>query len=116
MQEYGKGFPKSVGVSPDAYIQMAIQTTYRRMAGKFGLTYEASRTRRVREGRTETVRSVSQEMTDFIRAYMDPNVDDLARMKLMRIASDRHTVSLFSSLAPNETSPPLLGRTCTGRR
>ena len=51
---YGKGFIKKCGVSPDAYVQMAMQIAYRRDAGKFGLTYESSMTRLFRLGRTET--------------------------------------------------------------
>lgn len=51
---YGKGFMKKCSVSPDAYIQMALQLAYYRDAGRFSLTYEASMTRLFREGRTET--------------------------------------------------------------
>ena len=42
---YGKGFVKQCKLSPDAYIQMALQLAYYRDAGKFCLTYEASMTR-----------------------------------------------------------------------
>ena len=38
--------------------------------GKFCLTYEASMTRLFREGRTETVRSCTQESCAFVRAMM----------------------------------------------
>ena len=41
--------------------------------GKFCLTYEASMTRLFREGRTETVRPVSVQSADFVRAMCDPN-------------------------------------------
>jgi len=55
--EYGKGFMKQCRISPDAFIQIALQLAYFRDVGKFCLTYEASMTRLFREGRTETVRS-----------------------------------------------------------
>lgn len=42
---YGKGFMKQCHISPDAYLQMALQLAYYRDAGKFSLTYEASMTR-----------------------------------------------------------------------
>src|SRR5687768_13455371 len=59
--EYGKGFIKKCRISPDAYLQMALQLAYYRDAGNLCLTYEASMTRLFREGRTETVRPVTIE-------------------------------------------------------
>lgn len=54
-------------VSPDAYIQCALQLAYFKDAGKFALTYEASMTRMYLLGRTETVRSLTNELAAFIR-------------------------------------------------
>lgn len=68
---YGKGFMKACRVSPDAYIQMALQLAYFRDAGRFCLTYEASMTRLFREGRTETVRSCTLESSAWVRSMLD---------------------------------------------
>lgn len=67
------GFMKSCRVSPDAFIQLLLQLSYYRDAGRFCLTYEASMTRLFREGRTETVRSCTVESTAWVRAMEDPN-------------------------------------------
>jgi len=83
--EYGKGFVKKLKISPDAFMQMALQLTYFKVfwgkffliknvfqnQNKFSLTYEASMTRLYREGRTETVRSCTVESCDFVRAMLD---------------------------------------------
>jgi hypothetical protein len=69
--EYGKGFIKKLRISPDAFLQMALQFTYYRNQGYFSLTYEASMTRLFREGRTETVRSCTKESSDFVQAMLD---------------------------------------------
>ena len=63
---YGKAFIKTARVSPDAYIQTAFQLAYYRLHNKFPLTYEASMTRLYNNGRTETVRSLTQEVADFV--------------------------------------------------
>lgn len=68
---YGKGFMKISRMSPDAYIQMALQLAYYRDAGKFNLTYEASMTRLFREGRTETVRPCTIESSKWVEAMED---------------------------------------------
>ena len=74
---FGKGFMKQCKLSPDAYIQMALQLAYFRDAGKFCLTYEASMTRLFREGRTETVRSCTMESAAFARSMDDPDISVL---------------------------------------
>ena len=66
--DYGKGFVKKCKCSPDGYIQLALQLAYYRDIGKFHLTYEASMTRLYREGRTETVRSCTQDTCNFVLA------------------------------------------------
>ncbi|KAK9738042.1 Carnitine O-palmitoyltransferase N-terminus [Popillia japonica] len=90
---YGKGFMKKCRISPDAYIQMALQLAYFRDAGKFSLTYEASMTRLFREGRTETVRPCTIESSAWVRAMEDKGatVDD--KIKLLRIACEQHQKS-----------------------
>jgi hypothetical protein len=59
---FGKGFMKKARISPDAFFQLAMQLAYKRDSqGKRALTYEASVTRLFAQGRTETVRSLSNE-------------------------------------------------------
>uniref|UniRef100_A0A8C1J5C2 carnitine O-palmitoyltransferase n=1 Tax=Cyprinus carpio TaxID=7962 RepID=A0A8C1J5C2_CYPCA len=68
IQDFGKGAIKKCKISPDAFIQIALQLAYYRNRGSFTLTYEASMTRLFREGRTETVRSCTSESCTFVRA------------------------------------------------
>lgn len=42
---YGKGFPKKQRMSPDGYIQMAMQLAYYRMHKTIPKTYEPSTSR-----------------------------------------------------------------------
>ncbi|XP_032591362.1 carnitine O-palmitoyltransferase 1, liver isoform isoform X2 [Drosophila grimshawi] len=89
-REYGKGFMKKCRLSPDAYIQMALQLAYYRDAGRFSLTYEASMTRLFREGRTETVRPCTIESAAWVKAMMDPSTTNDDRVQLLKDACDRH--------------------------
>src|SRR5690349_21136312 len=87
---FGKGFIKTCKLSPDAYIQMALQLAYYRDYGKFSLTYEASMTRLFRDGRTETVRPCTIESSAWVNSMEDPNFSTDERVKLLRKACDRH--------------------------
>ncbi|XP_053707206.1 carnitine O-palmitoyltransferase 1, liver isoform isoform X2 [Synchiropus splendidus] len=88
-REFGKGRIKKLRVSPDAFIQITLQLAYFRDRGGFCLTYEASMTRLFREGRTETVRSCSNESCAFVKALEAGESEDTCR-RLFRVASERH--------------------------
>uniref|UniRef100_A0A1B6CIN1 carnitine O-palmitoyltransferase n=1 Tax=Clastoptera arizonana TaxID=38151 RepID=A0A1B6CIN1_9HEMI len=87
---YGKGFMKECRVSPDAYIQMALQLAYFRDAGKFSLTYEASMTRLFREGRTETVRPCTIESSAWVKSMQDKAMSVEKRIELLQKACNQH--------------------------
>lgn len=87
---YGKGFMKDCRISPDAFIQMALQLAYYRDAGRFSLTYEASMTRLFREGRTETVRPCTIESAAWVRAMVGNTASVEERVRLLQIACRVH--------------------------
>ncbi|CAI8037065.1 Carnitine O-palmitoyltransferase 1, liver isoform [Geodia barretti] len=90
---FGKGVIKRMGISPDGFIQMALQLAYYKdTGGSFCLTYEASMTMLFLEGRTETVRPVTVESTTFIRAMCNPDSDDKERKQLLQKAVDKHSL------------------------
>ncbi|XP_068438672.1 carnitine O-palmitoyltransferase 1, liver isoform-like isoform X2 [Clinocottus analis] len=88
-EEFGKGKIKRCRVSPDAFIQMALQLAHYRDQGKFCLTYEACMTRLFKEGRTETVRSCTNESSAFVRALEGGEAADVCR-RLFQEASEKH--------------------------
>uniref|UniRef100_A0A672JQN1 carnitine O-palmitoyltransferase n=1 Tax=Salarias fasciatus TaxID=181472 RepID=A0A672JQN1_SALFA len=88
-RDFGKGKVKKCRASPDAFIQMVLQLAYYRTRKTFCLTYEASMTRLFREGRTETVRSCSNESSAFVRALEGGETADVCR-RLFRAASEKH--------------------------
>lgn len=87
---YGKGFIKLAKISPDAYVQIALQVAYMKEANTFALTYESSMTRLFRNGRTETVRPVSMESRKFVETFFDPSVPKSEKIKLLQKAGEVH--------------------------
>lgn len=87
---YGKGFIKTCKVSPDAYIQAALQLAYYKENGEFALTYESSMTRLYLLGRTETVRSLTNECADFVKAMVNKGSSTEEKIALLTRACQVH--------------------------
>lgn len=78
MKNSGKSFNCSplkfrrVGkISPDAYLQMALQLAFYRMHGTWTATYETASTRQFKLGRTETIRTCSVDVVRFLTTVSD---------------------------------------------
>lgn len=82
---------KKARISPDAFFQLAMQLAYKRDSnGKRALTYEASVTRLFAQGRTETVRSLSNESAAFVDAMLDPSTTPADRVAKLKAAAEQH--------------------------
>jgi carnitine O-acetyltransferase len=90
-QAYGKGLIKKFKCSPDAYVQMIIQLAYFKMYGKNRPTYESASTRKFAEGRTETIRTVSDDSVAFCKAITDHAVPREEAVRLFRTALAAHS-------------------------
>ncbi|XP_028402336.1 carnitine O-palmitoyltransferase 1, liver isoform-like [Dendronephthya gigantea] len=90
----GKGFIKKYcKMSPDGFIQAALHLAYYRdSGGRLPLTYESSMTRLYLQGRTETVRSLTNESKEFILAMENAEVSVEERVRLLRAMVKRHQV------------------------
>mmetsp|Transcript_4710 Transcript_4710/g.5354 ORF Transcript_4710/g.5354 Transcript_4710/m.5354 type:complete len:850 (+) Transcript_4710:202-2751(+) len=94
---YGTGFMKKSGFSPDAYIQMVLQLAYYRNRKQFDLTYESSMTRLFRLGRTETIRSLTEDSKAWVLAMESSDASKEEKIKLMRSAAEKHVA--YSKMA-----------------
>ncbi|XP_046403025.1 carnitine O-acetyltransferase-like isoform X2 [Ischnura elegans] len=70
LKAYGKEFIKSQRMSPDSYIQMAIQFAFYRIHNEPGAHYETASTRKYLDGRTEVIRSCSLESVAFAKTML----------------------------------------------
>ena len=104
--EFGKREIKGFQISPDAFLQMALQLAYYRDSnGTLALTYEASMVRLFKHGRTETVRSLTKESSAFVKAMFNANLEsEKIRSKLielLRVACSRHQKSYIDAMTGN---------------
>ncbi|XP_042236015.1 carnitine O-acetyltransferase-like isoform X2 [Homarus americanus] len=97
---FGKNFIKSQKLSPDSFIQMAIQLAFYRIHGEPGAHYESASTRKFFLGRTETIRSCSIESVAFAKAMLDEDCPITEKTRTLRAAIEAHkqyvkVVSIF---------------------
>ena len=87
---FGTDEIKRLGMSPDAFAQMAYQLAHRRAKGVTGATYESIATRQYRHGRTEAMRVVTPEVLRFVEIMDDPGAGAGARLDAFRAAAGAH--------------------------
>lgn len=87
---FGKEFLKSVKLSPDAFIQVALQLAYYRLYKEPCATYESASLRRFKYGRTETIRSCTVPSYLFTCAMDDSRVPAIEKIQFLRQAVQVH--------------------------
>ncbi|TLS25965.1 hypothetical protein PpBr36_07456 [Pyricularia pennisetigena] len=97
---YGKNFITSMGFSPDAFVQMAYQAAYYGLYGRAECTYEPAMTKFFLHGRTEAVRSVTDESINFIQTFWADNPAE-AKVEALRTACKKH-VSMTKDCAKGQ--------------
>lgn len=86
---YGKNFITSMGFSPDAFVQMAFQAAYYGLYGRVECTYEPAMTKMYLHGRTEAIRTASEEALSFVKTFWADNPAE-QKIEALRKACQRH--------------------------
>lgn len=90
-KRYGASFIKKMKFSPDAFVQMAFQATYYALYGKVECTYEPAMTKHFFHGRTEAIRTVSQESNLYVRKFFDSLISNEEKLKYLAEACNLHS-------------------------
>ncbi|XP_053292703.1 choline O-acetyltransferase [Pleuronectes platessa] len=102
--EYGKEFIKKQKISPDAYIQVAIQLAYYRCHRRPVSTYESASIRRFQQGRVDNIRSATPNALAFVKAMTDgmQSTNDTEKMEMLRgaiAAQTNYTIRTITGMA-----------------
>lgn len=88
--DFGANNVKALGMSPDAFAQMAYQLAHQRTKGMIGATYESIATRHFNHGRTEAMRVVTPEILEFVKTIEDPEASRETKQAAFRAAAEKH--------------------------
>lgn len=127
---YGREFPKTLGCSPDAWVQLAIQLAYYiNQNNQFSQIYESVAQHMFAKGRTEAVHSVSEASSTFVKAMAaaedEPDAPTTERKRELLLDAcsdhqravqeavsgrgfDRHLFALFMASVSNATPSDFL--------
>ncbi|XP_074082091.1 carnitine O-acetyltransferase-like isoform X1 [Macrotis lagotis] len=106
---FGKNFPKSEKMSPDGFIQMALQLAYYRIYGHTCSTYESASLRMFHLGRTDTIRSNSMDSFNFVKAMDDTEMMAQMKVELLRKAVMAHRLYADKAIRGEAIDRHLLG-------
>uniref|UniRef100_A0A668SJZ6 Choline/carnitine acyltransferase domain-containing protein n=1 Tax=Oreochromis aureus TaxID=47969 RepID=A0A668SJZ6_OREAU len=88
---FGKKIPKAHQISPDAFIQMAIQLAYYRIHQQCCASYEAASMRLFKKGRLGVILSTSSASAAFVKSFDDPKKQNSDKRNLLENAIKVHT-------------------------
>lgn len=87
---FGKDRIKTFNISPDAFVQIALQLAEYKLYGKCYSAYEAIMTRTFIEGRIDVLYTVSNESMTFIKNFNNTKCEPKTLIDLLRKAAQKH--------------------------
>ncbi|XP_078621988.1 peroxisomal carnitine O-octanoyltransferase-like isoform X1 [Branchiostoma floridae x Branchiostoma japonicum] len=107
--DYGKKFVRSFHLHPDSYVQCALQLAYYRLHGRPAPAYETGMTRQFYHGRTETVRSCTQEVVEWCKVMTEEKATVEEKKDLMVRALKKHVELMEEAKSGNGIDRHLMG-------
>ncbi|XP_052440431.1 carnitine O-acetyltransferase b [Carassius gibelio] len=108
-QRFGKEFVKQLKLSPNSFIQVAIQLAYYRVHSEVCAACDIASLRMFQGGRTDYIRSPTNQMLSFIQAFDDDAMSREAKVQLLREAVDAYSILTEQSLKGQGIDRHLLG-------
>ncbi|KAJ8267413.1 hypothetical protein COCON_G00125850 [Conger conger] len=108
-RKFGKDFPKQVNVSPNSFIQVALQLAYYRVHSEVCASCDNASLRMFRGGRADFIRSPTNQTLRFIRAVDDPSVTREVKLDLLKKAVEAHSLLTDQALRGQAIDRHLLG-------
>uniref|UniRef100_A0A8C8IN38 Choline/carnitine acyltransferase domain-containing protein n=1 Tax=Oncorhynchus tshawytscha TaxID=74940 RepID=A0A8C8IN38_ONCTS len=108
-QRFGKELPKQHNLSPNAFIQVALQLAYYKVHNEVCASCDIASQRMFRGGRTDYIRSPTNQMLKFVLTFDDPSISPISPPQALKGQSiDRHLLGLKLQAIEEGLSVPRL--------
>ncbi|KAI6218828.1 Carn-acyltransf domain-containing protein [Aphelenchoides fujianensis] len=97
-KEFGKEFIKSNRISPDGFVQLALQLAHYRQHGYLVSSYESATMRRYRYGRVDNIRSATPEALAWVKAMFDRTVSPREKRLLFDNAAKKQALIISENV------------------
>uniref|UniRef100_A0A3Q1I6P9 Choline/carnitine acyltransferase domain-containing protein n=1 Tax=Anabas testudineus TaxID=64144 RepID=A0A3Q1I6P9_ANATE len=109
---FGKNAIKARKMSPDAFVQMAIQLAYYRVYQQCCVTVEPASLCTFRLGRLTLIRPTSSASVAFVKAFDDANKQNLEKVDLLEKALKEHKKRTEMVMSGQNLAEHLIGLMC----
>ncbi|TNN13752.1 Choline O-acetyltransferase [Schistosoma japonicum] len=109
-EQYGREFPKTVNMSPDSFIQLALQLAHFKLHNYLVPTYESASTRRFALARVDNIRACSMPALEWCKAMTGQtkcSTDE--KIRLLRKAMEWQTEIMLETILGHGVDNHLLG-------
>uniref|UniRef100_A0AAQ4S577 Choline/carnitine acyltransferase domain-containing protein n=1 Tax=Gasterosteus aculeatus aculeatus TaxID=481459 RepID=A0AAQ4S577_GASAC len=108
--DFGRKLPQQHNLSPDGFVQMALQLAYFRMYNICCSTYESASLRMFKYGRTDSIRATTTGSFKFVQAMQDPAKQQNCTLLTQHLMNDSGThLTLFQAIHGQAIDRHLLG-------
>ncbi|UYV77454.1 CRAT [Cordylochernes scorpioides] len=94
--KFSKNFLRSLDISPDSFVQMALQLSYYKLHGLTSM-YEVATGRKFLHGRMEIVRGTTEDSIYMCEVFTDPTSSSLERLSALRAAVLGHKLAVIEA-------------------
>uniref|UniRef100_A0A4W5NY34 Carnitine O-acetyltransferase b n=1 Tax=Hucho hucho TaxID=62062 RepID=A0A4W5NY34_9TELE len=106
---FGKELPKQHNLSPNSFIQVALQLAYYKVHNEVCASCDIASQRMFRGGRTDYIRSPTNQMLKFVLTFDDPSISREAKLELLREAIETYVALTDQALNGQSIDRHLLG-------
>ena len=93
-RDYGKLFIVKNKMSPDGFVQVALNTAYYLLYGSFATAYESVNTKHYNHGRTEAGRTLSKEICEYAKNFDNPNLSNEEKLDSLQKCLYRQKITI----------------------
>ncbi|KAL9899567.1 carnitine O-octanoyltransferase isoform 1-T1 [Glossina fuscipes fuscipes] len=110
--DYGKDYIKLYKLHPDSFVQVILQLAYAELHNEIAPTYETALMRHFYNGRTETLRSCTNEVYNFIKIALNRHSSKMQIVQAFRAAVQHHKLMMDEARSGKGVDRHLFGLWC----